>query len=259
MSGRLASKVSIITGAASGIGRETALKFAREGALLVLADLDQEATEKVAEAARRHGIDAVAARLDVTDREDVAAVVGTALDRFGRIDALVNSAGVSRRSVPEEASFDEAWDRIMAVNAKGTLLMCHAVCEPMVANGGGAIVNIGSIMSLVVHDHENGLSDGFNGYSHSKGAVVQITRDMGTQYGARGIRVNAVCPGYVYTALTEGITANNQLHQNLIDRHPMRRLGEPADIANVVAFLASDEAGFVNAAAWPVDGGYTAI
>lgn len=259
MTGRLQAKVAIITGSASGIGLATARKFHAEGARLVLGDRDESANQALADELAAADGEAIAVALDVTDREQIKAVVDRTVDEFGRVDVLVNSAGISRRSVAEDATFDEAWDAIMAVNAKGTLMMSHQVREPMVRNGGGAIVNIGSIMSLVVHDHHNGLSDGFNGYSHSKGAVAQITRDMGTQFGKHGIRVNAVCPGFIYTALTAGITANNALHQDLIDRHPIGRLGDPQDIANVIAFLASDEAGFVNAAVWPVDGGYTAI
>ena len=259
MVGRLDSKVSVITGAASGIGRETAILFAREGAKLVLADRDEAATQAVTTQLIDAGAAAIAVKLDVTQSEQVTACINAAVDHFGRLDTLVNCAGISRRSVPADASFEAAWDRIMEVNAKGTLMMCHAAVPRMLDSGGGAIVNIGSVMSLVVHDHLNGLSDGFNGYSHSKGAVIQLTRDIGVQYGSRGIRANTVCPGFIYTALTTGISANNSVHQGLIDRHPSGRIGEAHEVANVIAFLASDEASFVNAAAWPVDGGYTAI
>jgi len=146
----------------------------------------------------------------------------------------------------------------MQVNAKGTLLMCHAAVEAMRQSGGGAIVNMGSIMSLVGYPTFLPFSDGFNAYPASKGAVLQLTRDMGIRLAKEGIRVNAVCPGFVYTTLTENVTNDPEVHEMMRDLHPLGRMGQPEEVANVIVFLASDEASFVVGAAWAVDGGYTA-
>lgn len=258
MSGRLQDKVCLITGAASGIGEACARRFAREGAKLVLADIDEAAAGKVAARLAGDGVQAMAARLDVTDRARVEEVVEQAVQWAGGLHVLVNSAGISRRNVAADADFEEAWDRVMNVNLKGTLLVSHAAVRAMRAGGGGSIVNLGSIMSVLVYPRDSGLSDGFNPYPHSKGGVVQLTRDLGVQLAREGIRVNAVCPGFVRTNLTLGISQNNALHQKFCERQPVGRMGEPEEIANVILFLASDEASFVTAAAWMVDGGYSA-
>lgn len=136
--------------------------------------------------------------------------------------------------------------------------MCHAAVEAMRRTGGGAIVNLASIMGLVGYPTALPFSNGFSAYPQSKGAVVQLTRDLGVRVAHEGIRVNAVCPGFVYTALTANVTGDAAVHATMQTLHPMGRLGQPEEIANVILFLASDEASFVTAAAWPVDGGYTA-
>ncbi|MFT6621370.1 MAG: NAD(P)-dependent dehydrogenase (short-subunit alcohol dehydrogenase family), partial [Limisphaerales bacterium] len=180
------------------------------------------------------------------------------VSQFGRLDIVVNSAGITPRTLPSEADFEERWDAVMDINAKGTFLVCHAAVEQMRESGGGSIVNIGSIMSLVSYPTSLPFSDGFSPYPQSKGAVLQLTRDMGIRLAVENIRVNAVCPGFVYTALTENVTETPAVHETMKALHPMGRMGQAAEIANVVAFLASDEASFVTGAAWTVDGGYTA-
>ncbi|HAU11397.1 MAG TPA: short-chain dehydrogenase, partial [Gammaproteobacteria bacterium] len=162
------------------------------------------------------------------------------------------------RSLDDSLSFDEKWDAVIRVNMKGTLLMSHAAVEAMRRNASGAIINLASIMGLVAYHPDLPLSDGFNPYPHSKGGVIQMTRDLGVRLAPENIRVNAVCPGFTYTALTAGLSESPDLHETLKRRHPMGRLGEPEEIANVILFLASDEASFVTATALPVDGGYTA-
>lgn len=259
MSGRLEGKVAFITGAASGIGRACASVFAREGARLVLCDMDEVRLEEVRGELEGLAAECLALVGDVTDRRRVDAMTAEAVRRFSRIDVLVNSAGITRRDVPADADFEEAWDKVMAVNLKGTLLMCHAAAEVMRAQGGGAIVNLSSIMGLVTYPDHLGLSDGFNPYPHSKGGVLQLTRDLAVNLAKAGIRANAVCPGFIYTPLTRGITQNNQLHDAAQRLHPMGRLGEPEEVARAILFLASDDASFVTGAALTVDGGYTAI
>jgi NAD(P)-dependent dehydrogenase (short-subunit alcohol dehydrogenase family) len=259
MTARLPDKVALITGGASGIGRCTAQVFAREGAKLVLADLNLAAAEALAAELAADGADAIAVQCNVCNRAEVEAAVARAVEHFGRLDVLVNSAGISSRHVPEGADFEQAWQLIMDVNVRGTMLASHAAVAAMAQRGSGAIVNLASIMSYVVHPAGYGLSDGFNAYSQSKGAVVQMTRDLAVNSGHPGIRVNAVCPGFIETPLTTAITGNPNLRSAMEARHPIGRLGKPEEIAAVIAFLASDEASFVTGATWLVDGGYTAV
>lgn len=259
MAQRLKDKVAVITGAASGIGRATVLRFVEEGACVVASDINRDALEALAEefADGHDKIEIIPG--DVTQRAEAEAIIKYAVDHFGRLDILVNSAGITPRTVNPEADFEQRWEAVIQVNVKGTLLMCHAAVEAMRRSDGGAIVNIASIMGLVGYPTFLPFSDGFNAYPHSKGAVVQLTRDMGVRLAQEGIRVNAVCPGFVYTALTENVTGDPEVHDMMRKLHPLGRMGQPEEIATVIAFLASDEASFVAAAAWPVDGGYTAM
>lgn len=255
MKGRLENKVAIVTGAASGIGAATVEKFLAEGAKVMATDVNEKGLAELAEDEKSH----LAIRSgSVAERRDVETIIAECVSRFGQLDIAVNSAGITPRTLPAEADFEERWDAVMDINAKGTFLICHAAVEQMRQTGGGSIVNIGSIMSLVSYPTTLPFSDGFSPYPQSKGAVLQLTRDMGIRLAAENIRVNAVCPGFVYTALTENVTETPEVHDTMKALHPMGRMAEPSEIANVVAFLASDEASFVTGAAWTVDGGYTA-
>lgn len=258
MANRLQNKIALITGAASGIGRATVMRFVGEGAQVVAVDVNPTVLNALAEGVQATGRTLTTLVCDVTQVADTQRVVAETVARFGRLDILVNSAGITPRTVDPAADLATRWDRVMAVNARGTMLMCHAAVEAMRRTGGGAIVNLASIMGLVGYPTALPFSDGFSAYPQSKGAVVQLTRDLGVRVARDGIRVNAVCPGFVYTALTANVTGDAAVHETMQKLHPMGRLGQPEEIANVILFLASDEASFVTAAAWPVDGGYTA-
>jgi len=256
MAGRLEGKVALITGAGSGIGAATAALFAREGAAVALSDLAKDGLDAVAARVRTAGAELVSMTGDVSRRTDTERLVADTIGRFGRIDVLVNSAGVAPRNAPADWDWERVWDFVMAVNIKGTFLMCRAVVDQMVRQGGGAIVNLSSIYGLVGRSWE--ITNGFDPYVHSKGAVAQLTRDMAVRFAREGVRVNALCPGFVYTSLTKRLTDDPDSLRFLVDRHPMGRLGQPAEIATAALFLASDDASFVTGACLPVDGGYTA-
>ena len=259
MSDRLQDKVAVITGAGSGIGAACARRFAAEGARVVVSDIAENACAGTAGALAEAGAEYVVAPGDVTSRPDTEGIAEAARDSFGRLDVLVNCAGITTRDVADVPDPDERWQRVMDVNLKGTMLMCQAAVEIMRATGGGgSIVNIASIMGHIGYPPGIGLSDGFSAYVHSKGAVVQLTRDLGAALGREGIRVNAVAPGSVHTRLTESLRANTEMFAKLLARHPLGRIAQPEEIANVILFLASDEASFVTGANWMVDGGYTA-
>lgn len=255
---RLQDKAAIITGAASGIGRACVLRFVQEGARVVATDINAEALDELAANTDSGAGELVTVVGDVTRREDSTAIVAHAINRYGRLDVLVNSAGITARNVRIEADFEERWDAVMRINVKGTLLMCHAAVEAMRRTGSGSIVNLASIMGMVGYPTALPFSDGFNAYPQSKGAIAQMTRDMGVRLAAEGIRVNAVAPGFIYTAITENVTKTPELHATMKQLHPIQRMGQAEEVANVIAFLASDEASFVVGAVWAVDGGYTA-
>ena len=178
MKGQFQDKVGLVTGAASGIGRACARLLAARGARVVVADINTAGIEQLAKELGEAGHDAIAVSVDVTRRDAVEGMVKTCLERFGGLDVLVNSAGITRRNVSPDADFEQAWDTVMAVNLKGTLLTCRAAVDAMRGTSGGAIVNLASIMGLVVYPDWWGLSDGFNPYPHSKGGVLQLTRDL---------------------------------------------------------------------------------
>ena len=254
---RLEGKVAIVTGGGSGIGRASAEAFASEGARVVVADRSESDALETAAKIGEGGGEAVTVIGDVTDGTDAEAMVRTAVDQYGGLDVLLNSAGItSRHGSLEDASPEEAWDKVIDVNLKGTWMVSwHAVPE-MERSGGGSIVNLASTMALV--GYPVGIGDGFNPYPPSKGGVIQFTRTLALAYANKGIRVNCLCPGYIATSLTADLRANDETRRLTLDRTPMGRYGRPEEVANAALFLASDESSFITGAPLIVDGGYTA-
>lgn len=254
---RLAGKVALITGGGSGIGEAAALLFAREGAPVVVADHDLSRATDVAVRIRSEGGVAIDIDGDVSVDEDARKMVQAAVDSFGRLDVVVNSAGVTaRNALGPDATPEAVWDRVIEVNLKGSYLVAWHAVEQMKRSGGGSIINLSSIMGLV--GYPRGMGGGFNPYPASKGGIVQLTKSMAIDLAPEGIRVNCICPGFTETRLTETLLSDAEMKLALENRHPMGRLGQPQEIAYAALYLASDESSFVTGIALAVDGGYTA-
>jgi NAD(P)-dependent dehydrogenase (short-subunit alcohol dehydrogenase family) len=254
---RLQGKVALITGAASGIGRATALLFAQEGARVMCADLNGEGAQATAQAIAQGGGEAAWTQADVARDADAQRMVQETVQRFGRLDVLFNNAGVEMvgpvTTVPEER-----WDWLMSINLKGVYLGCKYAIPEMLKVGGGAIINTASGAGLM------GIA-GLSTYCASKGGVVLLTRSLAVEWAAQGIRVNCVCPGVIRTPMVErglnllgGSQDPEEAWRRLGQVHPMGRVGQPEEVARAVLFLASDDASFITGVALPVDGGWAA-
>ena len=253
MSGRLDGKVAIVTGGASGIGRATCRLFGREGAAVAVADVDEPGGRAVAEEIVRGGGRATFHRLDVTVEEEWAAAIEEVLREHGRLDVLVNNAGIGSqpaRAVAERVTLVD-WNLTMAVNATGLMLGTKHAIPAMRRAGGGSIVNVVSIYAMVG-------SRAATAYHASKGAARALTRATAVQYAAEGIRVNAVFPGFVDTAMTAASHAQPDVRAERTALTPLGRLGEPEDIAPGILYLASDDARFATGTELVIDGGMTA-
>jgi NAD(P)-dependent dehydrogenase (short-subunit alcohol dehydrogenase family) len=251
---RLQGKVSIITGAGSGLGKEMAFLFAREGSSVVIAELQEEAGQGVAQRIEREGGSALFLRTDITRASDAERMVEETLKAYGRIDVLVNNAGINPSRTPVHETSEEDWDRTLAVNLKGVFLCSKYVLPVMMKQRGGSIIHIASIVGAM------GCSDR-SAYAASKGGMIGLGRSMAVDYAPYGIRVNTLNPGFVETELTRFYF--NKLREQdpkkmerIIEHHPLGRLGRPEDVASAALFLASDESPWITGLDMGVDGGF---
>jgi NAD(P)-dependent dehydrogenase (short-subunit alcohol dehydrogenase family) len=249
---RLANKVAIISGAASGMGAATARRFAKEGATVVVADmLEAEGGKVAADIVTANGA-AVFMKLDVTNEADWKRVVDDTVARYGKLDILVNNAGISGSAVTDMLD-TAAWDQLLAVNGRGVFLGTKHAVLAMKETGGGSIVNLSSISGNA------GQTMTHMGYNASKGAVRTLTKSTAVQFGADGIRANSVHPGLMPPMRTSGATADPEVRAKMLKGVPLRRAGEVDEVANAILFLASDEASYITGAELWVDGGYLAV
>ncbi|HEY3769458.1 MAG TPA: SDR family oxidoreductase [Candidatus Angelobacter sp.] len=244
---RLNEKVAIITGGGSGIGKAIAVAFVREGAWAVIAGRD---SNKLAHTAEEIGANCVAVATDVSKAADVQRLVNTAMEKFKSIDVLVNNAAVLLPGTAESLS-EEDFDQTFNVNVRGVWLLSRAVLPRMRASGGGSIINIGSVLSLVGARSRVA-------YSASKGAVLAMTKAMALDHAAENIRVNCILPGIVETELVAKFNTDENVRRQRLALHPAGRFGRPEDIASAAVHLASDESNWTTGSALTVDGGYSA-
>ncbi|MHB1986989.1 MAG: 3-oxoacyl-ACP reductase [Acidimicrobiales bacterium] len=246
MMGRLEGKVAVITGGASGIGKASAQRFSAEGAKVVIADLDEAAGTELSKQVGGRFV-----RADVTEPSDVEAMYDFAIDSFGGLDVCFNNAGISP---PEDDSIlttdIDAWRRVQEVNLTSVYLCCKVGIARLLDHGGGSVVNTASFVAVL------GAATSQISYTASKGGVLSMSRELGVQFARRGVRVNALCPGPVNTPLLEELFAKDpERAARRLVHVPMGRFGEPAEIAAAAAFLASDDASFITASTFLVDGG----
>src|SRR5215471_7923423 len=254
--GLVSGKVALVTGSGGGIGRAAALKFAEEGAKVVVSDLDSDGGNETAALVEEMGGDALFIRADVAKASEVDALIAKTVDEFGRLDCACNNAGIEGRIGPIADQVEDDFDRVISINVKGTFLCLKYEIAHMLKNGGGAIVNLASVAGLI----------GFPGlgpYVASKHAINGLTKNAALEYSKQGIRVNSICPGGIETRMLDSLVAQvtkGQLgtHEMMDPLHPIGRIGNPEEVAELIVWLCSARASFVTGANIAIDGGYVA-
>jgi 3-oxoacyl-[acyl-carrier protein] reductase len=242
---RLQGKVAIITGSARGIGKATAVKFVQEGAKVVIADIVPDQVNETVEEIKSMGYEAVGVKVDVSNKDDIDNMIKTAVDNFGKIDCLINNAGITADNTLLKMT-EEEWDRVININLKGVFNCGQAAAKFMADQGYGVILNASSVVGIYGNF-------GQTNYAAAKWGVIGMTKSWAKELGKKGIRVNAVAPGFILTPMTEKMP--EKVLDMMKDKAPLKSLGLPEDIANAYAFLASDEARFITGTVLSVDGG----
>jgi len=249
---QLKGRVALVTGGAAGIGRAAALAFARDGAKVVVSDVNVAGGEETLRLVRESGGDAIFVAADVSKTADVKSLVASAVERFGRVDCAFNNAGIEGENAPTADCSEENWDRVLSINLRGIWLCMKHEIPQMLSQGSGAIVNMSSIAGLV----------GFGGlpaYVASKHGIVGLTKTAALEYATQGIRINAVCPGVIRTEMIDRITGGDPATEaQFMEMEPVKRMGTPEEVANAVLWLCSDAASFVTGHTMVVDGGAVA-
>jgi len=249
---RLKDRVAVVTGGGRGIGQEIGRALGEAGARIVVADIDPATREAAAARLRDEGVEAVAMPVDVTDTASVNALAEAVMDQFGRVDILVNNAGVSRLTDALDMTDDE-WRWVMEVNANAVFWCARAFGRHMVAAGKGSIVNLGSMSGLIINRPQFAVH-----YMASKAACHHITKALAVEWATKGVRVNAIAPGYIGTEMTMQLKTMPEVYAKNVEMTPMGRFGEPREIASTALFLASDASSYFTGSILSVDGGYTA-
>jgi NAD(P)-dependent dehydrogenase (short-subunit alcohol dehydrogenase family) len=254
--GLVSGKVVVVTGAAAGIGRAAALKFAEEGAKVVVSDVDSAGGNETVTLIQRAGADAVFAQADVAKAVEVEALIARVVKTFGQLDCACNNAGIEGKIVPTAEQHEDDFDRVMSINAKGTFLCMKYEIAQMLKNGGGAIVNLSSVAGLIGFP-------GFGPYVASKHAINGLTKNAALEYSKLGVRVNSICPGGIETRMLDSLVAQFSggqvgTHEMMDPLHPIGRIGKPSEVAELIVWLCSTRASFVTGANISVDGGYFA-
>jgi NAD(P)-dependent dehydrogenase (short-subunit alcohol dehydrogenase family) len=249
--GLFEGKVALVTGAAAGIGRTTAQYYARDGARVVVSDINKEGGQETVQLITEAGGEATFIRADVSDAQDVQHLIEQGIEQYGRLDIAFNNAGVGGEQNPTADYSLEGWDKLIGVNLSGVFYCMKYEIPAILKSGGGVIINMASILGRV------GFADS-PAYVTSKHGVVGLTQNAAVEYGKQGIRVNAVGPGFIRTPMIQEIIQDPATRDMLVGLHPIGRLGEPEEVAELVIWLSSEKASYVTGAYYPVDGGYLA-